>query len=93
MRENIAEKFKALGDMNRLKLLELIIKGENCGCTLIDKIDVTQPTMHYHINILEAAGIVVSKKEGKWRKLNINKSSIDEMIEYLKALKELGDNR
>ena len=93
MKENIAEKFKAIGDMNRLKLLELIIKGESCGCTLIDKINVTQPTMHYHINILEAAGIVVSKKEGKWRKLDTNKSSIDEMIEYLITLKKLGDNR
>ncbi|MDY0024001.1 MAG: metalloregulator ArsR/SmtB family transcription factor [Candidatus Izemoplasmatales bacterium] len=93
MKENIAEKFKAIGDMNRLKLLELIIKGESCGCTLIDKINVTQPTMHYHINILEAAGIVVSKKEGKWRKLDINKLSIDEMIEYLITLKKLGDNR
>ncbi|MDT8336605.1 MAG: metalloregulator ArsR/SmtB family transcription factor [Candidatus Izemoplasmatales bacterium] len=88
MNEKIANYFKALGDKNRLALLELIIKGENCGCTLIDKLDVTQPTMTYHINILEESGLITSKKEGIWRKLEVNQDSLNELVAYLNNLKK-----
>ena len=87
MKEKMALIFKALGDKNRLALLELIAKGENCGCTLIEKVDITQPTMTYHINILEEAGLITSRKEGIWRKLEINQDSLDLLSSYLKDLK------
>jgi len=86
MKEKMALIFKALGDKNRLALLELIARGENCGCTLIDKLDVTQPTMTYHINILEEAGLITSRKEGIWRKLEINQESLEMLSIYLKDL-------
>lgn len=86
--DNLAKVFKALGDKNRLLLLELIINGENCGCTLIDKLNVTQPTMTYHINILEKAGIITSRKEGVWRKLSVNKNIVEDLIGYLAILKQ-----
>lgn len=88
MKEKIANYFKALGDKNRLSLLELILKGENCGCTLIDKLDVTQPTMTYHINILEESGLITSRKEGIWRKLEVNQDSLNELISYLNDLEK-----
>ncbi|MGD9761459.1 MAG: ArsR/SmtB family transcription factor [Candidatus Izemoplasmatales bacterium] len=87
MEEKMALIFKALGDKNRLTLLELISRGENCGCTLIEKIDITQPTMTYHINILEEAGLITSRKEGIWRKLEINQESLDLLFNYLENLK------
>jgi ArsR family transcriptional regulator len=89
MKEKIALIFKALGDKNRLALLELITQGENCGCTLIDKLDITQPTMTYHINILEEAGLITSKKEGIWRKLEINQGSLDILKNYLNSLEKV----
>ena len=87
MNDKMAKYFKALGDKNRLILLEQMLKGETCGCTLINKVEITQPTMTYHLNILEDSGIIKSRKEGIWRKLEVNDNVIDEMINYLKELK------
>ncbi|MFA7075904.1 MAG: metalloregulator ArsR/SmtB family transcription factor [Candidatus Izemoplasmatales bacterium] len=86
MEEKMSLIFKALSDKNRLLLLEYIAKGENCGCTLIDKLDVTQPTMTYHINILEEAGLIKSRKEGIWRKLEINNKLLEEIINFFNSL-------
>lgn len=88
MEEKMAKYFKALSDKNRLILLEQMLKGETCGCTLINKVEITQPTMTYHLNILEDAGIITSYKEGVWRKLKVQADVIDDMIDYLNNLKQ-----
>ena len=38
MNKDYASLFKALSDDNRLTILKLLIQGETCGCTLIDKL-------------------------------------------------------
>ena len=86
---NIATKFKALSDENRLKILELLIQGETCGCTLIEKLPITQPTMSYHLRLLTESGLITSKKEGNWKKHTVNFEEIDQLIEYLVALKTM----
>lgn len=88
MEEKMAKYFKALSDKNRLILLEQMLKGETCGCTLINKVEITQPTMTYHLNILEDAGVITSYKEGVWRKLKVQADVIDDMIDYLNNLKQ-----
>ena len=86
MNEDLAKIFKALSDNNRLILLKRIADGENCGCTLINKLDITQPTMTYHLNILEDAGLITSKKEGTWRKMSLNENTIKLVTEYLMSI-------
>lgn len=88
MEEKMAKYFKALSDKNRLILLEQMLKGETCGCTLINKVEITQPTMTYHLNILEESGVITSYKEGVWRKLKVQADVIDDMIDYLNNLKQ-----
>jgi len=88
MNDKMAKYFKALSDKNRLILLEQMLKGETCGCTLINKVAITQPTMTYHLNILEDAGVITSYKEGVWRKLKVQADVIDDMIDYLNNLKQ-----
>lgn len=57
---------KALADENRLAILELLQDGEKCGCVLLEKLNVTQPTLSHHMKILCDSGIVDSCKSGKW---------------------------
>jgi ArsR family transcriptional regulator len=80
--------FKALADTNRLKILELLIKGETCGCTLIDKLPITQPTLSHHLKILNKAGLTIAKKDGTWMKHHVDKNRIDEIIQFFQELKE-----
>lgn len=64
--------FKALGDENRIKILQLLSTGEKCACHLLEEIDITQPTMSHHMKILCDAGIVNGRKEGKWMHYSIS---------------------
>ena len=91
MNRKIAEYFKVLSDPNRLEIIELLLKGETCGCTLIDKLTISQPTLSYHLKTITKAGLATAKREGNWIKHYIDKSKIDEMIEFLLTLKEANE--
>jgi len=58
--------YKALGDETRQRMLSLLQTREMCVCELITALSMTQPTTSHHLKILEEAGLVKSRKEGKW---------------------------
>lgn len=89
MKEKMADYFKVLSDPNRLDIIELLIKGETCGCTLIDKVSVSQPTLSYHLKNITKVGLARSKREGNWIKHFINKEALDDIIEFLIELRDM----
>lgn len=67
-----AKVFKAFCDENRLMVLEMLQNGEKCACVLLEKLNITQPTLSHHMKILIDSGIVVGRKEGKWTHYSIS---------------------
>jgi len=57
---------KSLSDPNRVRIVEALRQGELCVCELCDALDLTQSTLSTHLQVIRAAGIVRSRKEGKW---------------------------
>ncbi len=58
--------FKALSDEKRLRITKLLTVKEMCICELMICLDMTQPNLSHHIQILENAGIINRTKKGKW---------------------------
>lgn len=58
--------FKALGDPNRLSILEILMKEEKCACELLAGLDIGQSTLSHHMKILAEAGLVTCRRVGKW---------------------------
>jgi len=58
--------FSALADETRLRVLKLLMIREMCVCEIMVALSLTQPTASHHLNLLENAGLVKSRKEGKW---------------------------
>ncbi len=58
--------FKALADETRLRIIELLGVREMCVCEVMVALDLTQPTASHHLGILENAGLVKDRKEGRW---------------------------
>ena len=58
--------FKALADTTRLRILGLLAVREMCVCEVMVALDLTQPTASHHLRILENAGLVKDRKDGKW---------------------------
>jgi ArsR family transcriptional regulator len=67
--EQLARRFKALGDPTRVRLLSLIAAhggGEACICDLIEPVGLSQPTVSHHMKQLADAGLVTRQQRGKW---------------------------
>ena len=58
--------FKALADETRIRILKLLEVREMCVCEVMVALNLTQPTASHHLGILENAGLVKNRKEGKW---------------------------
>jgi ArsR family transcriptional regulator len=58
--------FQALGDKTRLRLLNLMEDQEICVCYFVEVLEQAQPKISRHLAYLRSAGIVVSRREGKW---------------------------
>ncbi len=63
---------KALGDRNRLEIILLLTKGEQCACELLKRFSITQPTLSHHMRILAEASLIEVRKDGKWSYYSIN---------------------
>lgn len=75
--------FKALADENRLKVLELLREGDQCACDILNKLDITQPTLSHHMKILADSGVVKARKQGKWVYYSINQAVCEEVMKQL----------
>lgn len=67
------QKFKALADQNRLKIMaELCQKGETCVCDLCGITDLQQSKLSYHLRILLDAGLIRKETRGTWSYYHLN---------------------
>ncbi len=77
---------KALGDSNRLKIIEMLSDGEKCGCKLLQAFDITQPTLSHHMKILCECGLVETRKDGKWSHYSLNCKTLSDFKEFISTL-------
>jgi ArsR family transcriptional regulator, arsenate/arsenite/antimonite-responsive transcriptional repressor len=64
--EDLAEIAAALGEPHRLRLLGMLVHGEQCLCDLTDRIELVSSTVSNHMAILKRVGLVEARKEGRW---------------------------
>ncbi len=67
---------KALSDETRLRIIQHLLDGEKCACTIHPVVKKAQSTVSGHLKILEEAGVLSSKKVGTniWYRLNSEKT-------------------
>jgi|ERR1043166_7474287 DNA-binding transcriptional ArsR family regulator len=58
--------FLALGDKTRLRLLSLMADGEVPVGFLVDNLGESQPKVSRHLAYLRGAGVVGTRRDGKW---------------------------
>ena len=80
------ELFKALSDKNRLMIVDMLSCGELCACMILEKFDITQPTLSHHMKALCGCGLVDWRKEGKWMHYSLNEKAVLELRTFLAEL-------
>jgi ArsR family transcriptional regulator, arsenate/arsenite/antimonite-responsive transcriptional repressor len=58
--------FRALADPTRLRLLNLIADREICVCYFVEILRISQPKVSRHLAYLRKAGVVATRRNGKW---------------------------
>ncbi|NOY82457.1 MAG: winged helix-turn-helix transcriptional regulator [Kiritimatiellaeota bacterium] len=57
---------KAFADENRLRILAALEHGERCVCEITELLELAPATVSKHLSQLYHAGLVDSRKEGRW---------------------------
>ena len=78
--------FRALSDVTRLKIIHLLTEHEMCVCELEDRLAMSQPAVSHHLRVLRKAGLISSRKSGKWIYYFINGRKV---VESHSGFKEL----
>ncbi len=60
-----ASLMRLLGDPTRLRLLGLLLPGEQNVTTLCKQLDLAQPTVSHHLGLLRSAKLVKTRRDGK----------------------------
>jgi len=85
--ESMAQRFAALGDPVRLRLLSLVaVGGEVCSCHLEAPLDRSQPTISHHTRVLAEAGLIVGEKRGRWTWWRVAPDRLDLVRELLAVI-------
>ena len=80
--------FKALANEDRLRVLETLRESECCGCELQIVLDAPQSTVATHLRKLKNAGLVKSRKKGKWSYYRITDTAAVELLDLAHAIQE-----
>jgi ArsR family transcriptional regulator len=67
-REQLVAIFKALSDPTRFDIYRLVAAQTSpiCACDVVDRFQVSQPTISHHMKVLNEAGLVSVSRRGVW---------------------------
>lgn len=76
---------KALGDVNRLRILKLIAGHGGTGqCSAIQQcLDLAQPSVSHHVRILQEAGLITAIKEGRNYKYMLEQENLQSYLQTI----------
>ena len=84
--------FKALSDANRLMIIDMLSCGELCACVILEKFNITQPTLSHHMKTLCDCGLVNGRKVGKWTYYSINEETAQGLRAFLERITSAKEN-
>ena len=86
---SIESLFKALADRTRLRIIHLIGDDEVCVCLLVEVLGSSQPKISRHLAYLRRAGLVTTRREGKWMHYRLKKTGDEQADKIFHEVREV----
>jgi ArsR family transcriptional regulator len=85
--DTIARLLKILGDRNRLRIVNLLMRRPVCVCELVFVLGIKQPSVSKHLKKLKAAGLIDHLQDGFWTnyRLRVLKGIEGRVLECVRA--------
>lgn len=80
--------FKALNDATRREILELLKKSDLTAGEIVERFDMTGPSISHHLEILKRAGLIEGRKEGQFITYSINMTVVDDILSWMTTLSQ-----
>ena len=74
---------RAMSDPKRLRIVDMLSCGEMCACKILEKFQITQPTLSHDMKVLAEAGIVNQIRDGKNIYYSLNNDALNAMHQVL----------
>lgn len=81
--------FSALADKTRLRLLNLMRDGEVCVCFFAGTLGTNNPKISRHLAYLKRAGLVESRRDGKWMHYRLNAPKHEGALKVFEATMDM----
>jgi DNA-binding transcriptional ArsR family regulator len=78
--------FDALGDPNRRAIVELMRDGDRSVGELANALPISRPAVSRHLRLLEQAGLVRGRVDGRRHMYGLDDEGIDALREYLERV-------
>lgn len=76
---------KALGDTTRFRMVqEVAAAGELCCKEVVERFDISQPTISHHLKVLCLAGVLSVRCQGKHRYASLNQDLMTRLSSVLR---------
>jgi len=76
----------ALGSENRVRIVELLASGERCVCEITPHFTTAFSVVSHHLSVLEQAGIIQSRRDGRWMRYRLTDDSVLELLGLAREL-------
>jgi len=93
MRQAPSEVFAALGDPTRAAIVALLLDGERSAGDIARHFDMSRPGVGKHVRVLEKAGIVAVRPEGRERMHRLNPQPLIKAAGWFGELSRFWDER
>ena len=80
--------FKALADLNRLRIVLSLRGGQLCVCQIIALIGLAPSTISKHLSILHQADLVEVEKQGRWIYYRLSPAVDKRLMKWLETALE-----
>jgi ArsR family transcriptional regulator, arsenate/arsenite/antimonite-responsive transcriptional repressor len=82
------EALRALAHPARLEVVaHVAARGPLCVCHLEDDLDYSQSTISKHVGVLRRAGLLESRRDGRWVYYTVNEAALDAALGFLEDLR------
>ena len=80
--------FKALADMHRIKILNLLAQANGeaiCVCDFTEPLGLKQPTVSYHLKLLTDTGLLERERRGSFAYYRLTEGALDRLSALVAA--------
>lgn len=83
--DQAARAFHALSEPTRLRIIDLLRRGERCVCDLTEVLETGQSRLSFHLRALKDAGLVKDRRDGRWVYYSLDEGAVQRLSEVLTA--------